>query len=203
MLGYYGLRCPIGQKGETRTVNTRDRWALQTWESIEALRGVVLFEEVLDALREKAAEAIELAFYSSRAHSESWVPVLPIVPRDLLRIDTNEILSGHNIEDVLPTPRVPYFLVDVDVGRSSVGLDAHRALLAIQMLRRYPLTFEQALFLFSREGKMCPEQIFVLGSIDVDRPKTPVVLRVPEEELPRSIPLSSLQFGAPSFAAII
>lgn len=188
---------PLGRKGDV-VVDAKDRWALQTWESIEALRPVVLFNDVLDALYEKAADALELAFCSTRACDEGWVAVLPIVPRDLMKIQASDALPGNELRDILPTPNVPYFLVDIDVEEISPGFNARRALLAIRALHRYPLTFEQAYLLFRREGTLCPDRVFVLGSIDPEQPEIPVVLAVEEEMLSKNP-----RWGAPSFAAII
>lgn len=180
-------------------MNARDRWALQTWESIEALRPVVLFNDVLDALYEKAHEALELAFYSPQARDNGWVAVLPIVPRDLMKIQASEAMPGNELEDILPTPRDPYFLVDIDVEEINHEFNARRALLAIQALHRYPLTFEQTYLLFRREGATCPERVFVLGSFDPERPELPVVLTVEDEVLSGK----NHRFGAPSFGATI
>ena len=184
-------------------MDAEDRWALQTLEWIEALRPIALFDEVMDALYEKAPEALELAFYSHWIHNKGWVPVLPMIPPDLMKVEASNFLGRNELQDIFPTPRVPYFLVDIDVGEILPKLDAQRALLAIRTTYRYPLTFQQAHLLLNLEKVACPGQVFALGTVDPEHPRRPIILYTRDEESLLDSMKEGLRLGAPSFGAII
>jgi hypothetical protein len=78
------------------------------------------------------------------------------------RVDTD--LAEYSLEDALRTPEEPYFLIDVEVGRETLGFPPATALEILFRSHRKPMTIDQALALSLSQAKKCPDQILALGS---------------------------------------